>query len=92
VEAAGVVIDVGADVTQVMRGDRVAYAMLPTGSYATHRNVPAAQLVRIPEAVDDETAAAVLLKGLTAEYLLHRLHPLEAGEIVLVHAAAGGLG
>jgi NADPH:quinone reductase-like Zn-dependent oxidoreductase len=92
VEAAGVVIDVGADVTQVMRGDRVAYAMLPTGSYATHRNVPAAQLVRIPEAIDDETAAAVLLKGLTAEYLLHRLHPLAPDEIVLVHAAAGGLG
>jgi NADPH:quinone reductase-like Zn-dependent oxidoreductase len=92
VEAAGVVIDVGPDVTQVMRGERVAYAMLPAGSYATHRNVPAAQLVRIPDAIDDETAAAVLLKGLTAEYLLHRLHPLRAGEVVLVHAAAGGLG
>ena len=92
VEAAGVVIDVGTGVTQVMRGDRVAYAMLPPGSYATHRNVPAAQLVRIPDAIDDDTAAGVLLKGLTAEYLLHRLHPLERGETVLVHAAAGGLG
>jgi NADPH2:quinone reductase len=92
VEAAGVVIDVGSDVTQVIRGDRVAYAMLPTGSYSTHRNVPSAQLVRVPDAVDDDTAAAVLLKGLTAEYLLHRLHPLRPGETVLVHAAAGGLG
>jgi NADPH:quinone reductase-like Zn-dependent oxidoreductase len=92
VEAAGVVIDVGPDVTQLLRGDRVAYAMLPTGSYSTHRNVPAAQLVRIPDAIDDDSAAAVLLKGLTAEYLLHRLHPLKAGESVLVHAAAGGLG
>jgi len=92
VEAAGIVIDVGPDVTQVLRGDRVAYAMLPTGSYATHRNAPAAHLVRIPDAIDDDTAAAVLLKGLTAEYLLHRLHPLKAGENVLVHAAAGGLG
>jgi NADPH:quinone reductase-like Zn-dependent oxidoreductase len=92
VEAAGIVLDVGSDVTQVSRGDRVAYTMVPTGSYSTHRNVPAAQLVRIPDGIDDETAAAVLLKGLTAEYLLHRLHPLRAGETVLVHAAAGGLG
>jgi NADPH:quinone reductase-like Zn-dependent oxidoreductase len=92
VEAAGVVIDVGPDVTQFAPGDRVAYTMLPTGSYATYRTVPATQLVRIPRAVDDETAAASLLKGLTAEYLLHRLHPLRPGETVLVHAAAGGLG
>jgi NADPH:quinone reductase-like Zn-dependent oxidoreductase len=92
VEAAGIVLDVGSDVTQVSRGDRVVYTMLPTGSYSTHHNVPATQLVRIPDAIDDETAAAVLLKGLTAEYLLHRLHPLRAGETVLVHAAAGGLG
>jgi NADPH:quinone reductase-like Zn-dependent oxidoreductase len=92
VEAAGVVLDVGADVTHLAPGDRVAYTMLPTGSYATYRTVPAAQLVRIPRGVDDETAAASLLKGLTAEYLLHRLHPLRPGESVLVHAAAGGLG
>ena len=92
VEAAGVVIDVGPGVTQIMRGDRVAYAMLPPGSYSTHRNVPADHLVRIPDGIDDDTAAAVLLKGLTAEYLLHRLHPLRSGEVVLVHAAAGGLG
>ena len=92
VEAAGVVLDVGPEVTAFRPGDRVAYAMLPPGSYATHRNVPANQLVRIPAHVSDETAAAVLLKGLTAEYLLHRLHPLRPGETVLVHAAAGGLG
>ena len=92
VEAAGIVLDIGAEVTQFKPGDRVAYAMLPPGSYATHRNVPASQLVRIPASVSDETAAAVLLKGLTAEYLLHRLHPLRPGEQVLVHAAAGGLG
>ena len=76
VEAAGVVLDVGPEVAGFKPGDHVAYAMLPPGSYATHRNVPASQLVRIPAHVDDETAAAVLLKGLTAEYLLNRLHPL----------------
>jgi len=92
VEASGVVIDIGPDVTTVMPGDRVAYAMLPCGSYAGIRTVPADQLVRIPDSVSNETAAAVLLKGLTAEYLLYRLHRLERGEVVLVHAAAGGLG
>jgi NADPH:quinone reductase-like Zn-dependent oxidoreductase/uncharacterized protein YndB with AHSA1/START domain len=92
VEACGVVTDVGPGVTHVMPGDRVAYAMLPPGAYSGVRTVPAEQLVRVPDEIDNETAAAVLLKGLTAEYLLHRLHPLRAGENVLVHAAAGGLG
>jgi NADPH:quinone reductase-like Zn-dependent oxidoreductase len=92
VEACGVVVDVGPDVANVLPGDRVAYAMLPPGSYCGVRTVPATQLVRVPDSVDNETAAGSLLKGLTAEYLLHRLHPLRAGETVLVHAAAGGLG
>lgn len=92
VEASGVVIDIGPDVTGVMPGDRVAYAMLPPGSYSGVRTLPAEQLVRVPDEIDNQTAAAVLLKGLTAEYLLHRLHKLQAGEHVLVHAAAGGLG
>ncbi len=92
VEAAGVVLDIGPDVTNVMPGDRVAYAMLPAGSYCGIRTVPADQLVRVPDEIDNDTAAAVLLKGLTAEYLLHRLHQVKPGESVLVHAAAGGLG
>lgn len=92
VEAAGVVIDVGPGVANVMPGDRVVYAMLPTGSYCQVRTVPASQLVRLPDGVDDASAAAVFMKGLTAEYLLHRLHRVTAGERVLVHAAAGGLG
>jgi NADPH:quinone reductase-like Zn-dependent oxidoreductase len=92
VEAAGVVLDVAPGVTNVRPGDRVAYALLPTGSYCGVRTVPAAQLVSVPETVEDETAAAALLKGLTAEYLLHRLHVLQPGETVLMHAAAGGLG
>lgn len=92
VEAVGAVVDVGDAVTHVMPGDRVAYLGLPTGSYSELRNVPAAQVVRMPRDVTDETAAAGFLKGLTAEYLLHRLHVLNPGEVVLVHAAAGGLG
>ena len=92
VEASGVVIDIGPGVTQVMPGDRVAYASYPPGSYCGVRNLPAAHLVRIPDAVSNEVAAAGLLKGLTAEYLLFRLHRLEPGTVVLVHSAAGGLG
>jgi NADPH:quinone reductase-like Zn-dependent oxidoreductase len=91
-EAAGTVLDVGADVTHVLPGDRVAYACPPAGAYASVRTLPAAQVLRLPAHVADETAAAVMLKGLTAEYLLFRLHPLRAGESLLVHAAAGGLG
>jgi NADPH:quinone reductase len=92
VEAVGVIIDVGEGVTHVMPGDRVAYLGLPTGSYSDLRTVSAAQVVPLPESIDDETAAAAFLKGLTAEYLLHRIHALKPDEIILVHAAAGGLG
>ncbi|GMV56949.1 MAG: hypothetical protein AMXMBFR72_00700 [Betaproteobacteria bacterium] len=91
-EAAGTVIDVGADVTHVLPGDRVAYACPPAGAYASVRTLTAAQVLRLPAHVSEETAAAVMLKGLTAEYILFRLHPLRAGESLLVHAAAGGLG
>lgn len=91
-EAAGTVLDVGADVTHVLPGDRVAYACPPAGAYASVRTLPAAQVLRLPAHVADETAAAVMLKGLTAEYILFRLRPLRAGESLLVHAAAGGLG
>ena len=92
VEGVGTVVDVGEAVTHVMTGDRVAYLGLPTGSYSELRNVPAAHVVRMPREVSDDVAAAGFLKGLTAEYLLHRLHVLKPGEVVLVHAAAGGLG
>jgi NADPH:quinone reductase-like Zn-dependent oxidoreductase len=92
VEAAGQVLDVGAGVTHLMPGDRVAYACMPVGAYTTVRTMPAAQLVRLPDAIGDETAAGLMLKGMTAEYLLHRTHSVKAGDIVLVHAAAGGVG
>lgn len=91
-EAAGTVLDVGTEVTHLRPGDRVAYACPPAGAYATVRTLPAEQVLLLPAHVADETAAAVMLKGLTAEYILFRLHPPRAGEAVLVHAAAGGLG
>ena len=92
VEAAGEVIEVGEGVTHILPGDRVAYACLPVGSYAAVRTMPAAQLAVLPVSIDDETAAGAMLKGLTAEYLLHRTHRVQRGDVVLVHAAAGGVG
>ncbi|HUR36003.1 MAG TPA: quinone oxidoreductase [Vicinamibacterales bacterium] len=90
-EAAGVVDSVGAGVTEVAPGDRVAYAMV-RGSYAEFAKVPAAQVVRIPEAVSFEQAAAVMLQGMTAHYLTRSTFPLKKGDTCLVHAAAGGTG
>jgi NADPH:quinone reductase len=89
-EAAGVVVDSNAP--GFGRGDRVAYACSPPGAYVTMRTLPAAQLVLLPDHVDEETAAALMLKGMTAEYLLYRLHRVRPGDTVLVHAAAGGVG
>ncbi len=91
-EAAGVVESVGTGVAVVKPGDRVAYAGGPPGSYAETRLVPAHILVPIPDDVPDETAAAVMLKGMTAQYLIRRTYPVKAGETVLFHAAAGGVG
>jgi len=90
-EAAGTVESVGAGVTEVAAGDRVAYAMA-RGSYAEYAVVPAAQLVKIPSHVDFHTAAAAMLQGMTAHYLTHSTYPLKSGETCLVHAAAGGAG
>ncbi|HEV3201411.1 MAG TPA: quinone oxidoreductase, partial [Bryobacteraceae bacterium] len=90
-EAAGTVEAVGAEVTEVAPGDRVAYAMT-RGSYAEYAVVPAAQLVKIPEHVDFKTAAAAMLQGMTAHYLTHSTFPLKSGDTCLVHAAAGGAG
>ncbi|MBM3599596.1 MAG: zinc-binding dehydrogenase [Alphaproteobacteria bacterium] len=91
-EAAGTVIDVGPNVAHLLPGDRVAYACPPPGAYATVRTLAADQVVPLPQDVGDETAAALMLKGMTAEYLLHRTHRLRQGQNVLVHAAAGGVG
>lgn len=91
-EGAGVVEALGAGVSDLAVGDRVAYAGGPLGAYATVRNLPADRLVRLPEAIDFETAAAMMLQGLTTAYLLRRTYPVKAGDTVLIHAAAGGVG
>jgi len=90
-EGAGVVEALGAGVESLKVGDRVAYG-LSTGSYATHRLIRAESLVKIPDGVADATAAAMMLKGLTAQYLVKQAHRLRSGETVLVQAAAGGVG
>jgi NADPH2:quinone reductase len=91
-EAAGVVEAVGPDVGGIAAGDRVAYGGGPIGAYAEHRVMPAGRLVKIPDGVTDEQAAAVLMKGMTVEYLLNRTYPVQAGQPVLFWAAAGGVG
>ena len=90
-EAAGTVTAVGSEVTLVAPDDRVAYAMV-RGSYAEYALVPEAQLVKLPDTVDFQSAAAVMLQGMTAHYLTHSTFPLAAGQTCLVHAAAGGAG
>ncbi len=91
-EAAGVVEKVGRGVTHVKPGDRVAYAGGPPGAYAEARVMPADPLVKIPMEVSDEQAAAMMLKGMTVEYLLCRTYKVKKGETILWHAAAGGVG
>lgn len=91
-EGAGTVVAVGSGVTEVTVGDRVAYATGPIGAYATERVIAANRLVRIPEGIDFTTAAAMMLQGMTAQYLLRRTHRVQAGETIVVHAAAGGVG
>ncbi|MBL8863064.1 MAG: quinone oxidoreductase [Planctomycetes bacterium] len=91
-EAAGVVEAVGAGVAGLAPGDRVAYATSPSGAYAQRRNLTAALCVRLPSGVPDELAAAALLKGLTAHYLVRRVFRVEAGHTLLVQAASGGVG
>jgi NADPH:quinone reductase len=90
-EGAGVIESIGADVTEVSVGDRVAYAMTP-GAYAEYTTVPAWKLVKVPNGVDARQAAAVMLQGMTAHYLTTSTYPLKAGETALIHAAAGGVG
>ena len=91
-EGAGVVEAVGGAVTTLKEGDRVAYASAPPGAYAGLRTIPADALVRLPDAIGFEQAAATMLKGMTAEYLVHKSGAVQPGDAVLVHAAAGGTG
>lgn len=91
-EGAGVIEAVGEGVTHVKVGDRVAYASRPPGAYADVRVMPATYLVRLPDAIDAETGAAMMLQGLTVQYLFRRTFPLKGEETILFHAAAGGVG
>ena len=91
-EAAGEVIAVGPGVTDLKLGDRVAYASPPLGAYAAERLIAADRVVKIPDSIDDQTAAAMMLQGMTVEYLIRRTYKVKAGETVLWHAAAGGVG
>jgi len=91
-EAAGVVEALGEGVSDFAVGDRVAYGTGPIGAYSEARNIPAEKLVKVPDSIDDKTAAAIMLKGLTAQYLLRRTYRVKAGDTILVHAAAGGVG
>ncbi|AYG57747.1 quinone oxidoreductase family protein [Rhizobium jaguaris] len=91
-EGAGVVEAIGSGVENLKVGDRVAYVSHPLGSYAEMRTLPASRLVRLPDDVSERLAGSTMLRGLTAHMLLHKVHPLQPGEWVLVHAAAGGVG
>mgnify|MGYP000899921410 CR=1 FL=1 len=91
-EAAGVVEALGAGVTDLKPGDRVAYGNGPMGAYAQYANAPAARVSKVPDGVSDDIAASIMLKGLTAEYLARRTYPVKPGDTILFHAAAGGVG
>jgi len=91
-EGAGVVVSVGESVRDLSPGDRVAYAGGPLGAYATERVIPADRLVKLPDEISFTTAAAMMLQGITAHFLLHRTFKVQPGQTILVHAAAGGVG
>jgi NADPH2:quinone reductase len=91
-EGAGVVEEVGSGVTHLKPGDRVAYGAAPIGAYAEARLIPADRLLKLPDSIDDKTAAAMMLKGLTTQYLIRQTYRVKAGDTILLHAAAGGVG
>lgn len=91
-EGAGRVVAVGDNVREFKEGDRVAYASPPVGAYAQIRNLPADRAVAVPDSIDDATAAAMMLQGMTAQYLLRQTYRVKFGDTILIHAAAGGVG
>jgi NADPH2:quinone reductase len=91
-EGAGIVDAVGEGVGEFVRGDRVAYAGMPPGAYAEVRCIPAHRLVRLPDGISSRDAASLMLQGMTARYLLRGCYPVKAGDTILIHAAAGGVG
>jgi NADPH2:quinone reductase len=91
-EGAGIVEEVGPDVLDLKPGDRVAYGSAPLGSYAEARLIPADRLIKLPDGIDEKTAAAMMLKGLTVQYLIRQIHRVKKGDTILLQAAAGGIG
>jgi NADPH:quinone reductase len=91
-EGAGVIEELGPGVTDLKIGDRVAYGSSPPGAYAEARIIPADRLIKLPDGISDQVAAAMMLKGLTVEYLVNRSYDIKAGDTILCHAAAGGVG
>ena len=91
-EASGIIKEVGPDVLDYSVGDRVAYAAVPLGAYSTHRIFRTKNLIKVPKEVDLALASAIMTKGLTTFYLLHKTYPVSNGETILFHAAAGGVG
>ena len=92
IEGAGVIEKIGPDVKNFNLGDKVAYASMPIGSYATHRIFPTKKLIKVPNEIDLENVVTLMTKGFTVFYLLHKTYPVKSGETVLFHAAAGGVG
>jgi NADPH2:quinone reductase len=92
VEASGIIKEVGSNVKDFKVGDKISYAGIPLGAYSSHRVYPTKNLVKVPQNIDLEIAATLMIKGLTAFYLLHKTYPASPGETVLFHAAAGGVG
>src|SRR5438105_11443878 len=91
-EAAGIVEEVGPGVTDLKPGDRIAYGSAPLGAYSEARLIPADRLLKLPDGIDDKTAAAMMLKGLTVQYLIRQTYRVKSGDTILLHAAAGGVG
>ena len=92
IEGAGIIEKIGPDVREFKIGDKVAYASMPIGSYATHRIFPVKKLVKVPEEIELENVVTLMTKGFTVFYLLHKTYPVKSGETILFHAAAGGVG
>ena len=91
-EGAGIITALGENIKDFKVGDKVSYAGIPLGSYSSHRNYPAKNLVKVPDGIDLEIAATLMTKGLTTFYLLHKTYPVNSGDTILFHAAAGGVG
>ena len=92
IEGAGIIEKIGPDVKDFKVGDKVAYASMPIGSYATHRIFPTKKLVKVPNEIELENVVTLMTKGFTVFYLLHKTYPVKSGETILFHAAAGGVG